>query len=331
MPELPFLPPQASTIAGQVDLIFVVLLGLSTFFTAIVVILVIFFSLRYRRGRKVDRSNPPVTSLRMELGWVAGLLVLGLGTFVTASIVYLRMFEPPSNALDVFVVGRQWMWKFQHPQGAREINTLHVPVGQEVRLVMISQDVIHSFYVPAFRLKYDVLPSRYTYMWFEPTQTGEFPIYCTEYCGTDHSRMIGRVVVMSAQEYESWAGAGGTSAGPMTQSGEQLFQELGCSGCHTGESTGRAPALTGLFGSSVPLEGGGTVTADETYLRESILLPNEKIVEGYSPIMPSYEGRIEEEQLNELVAYIRSLGDGAPEPGGTSSPAVSPPAETQSP
>lgn len=323
MPELPFLPPQASTIASQVDLIFIALLGLSTIFTSIVVVLVIYFSIRYRRGNRVDRSNPPVTNLRMELSWIGGLLLLGLGTFTGASIVYFRMSDPPRDAMDVFVVGQQWMWKFQHPQGVREINTLHIPVGEQVRLVMISQDVIHSFYVPAFRLKYDVLPSRYTYLWFEATQTGEFPIYCAEFCGAHHSRMLGRVIVMDPQEYESWLSTGGAAAAPMAQDGEQLFQQLGCSGCHAAEASARAPTLAGVSGSSVTLEGGDTVIADETYLRESILLPNEKVVAGYAPIMPAYEGRISAEQLNELVAYIRSLDEGQPAPAGTREPPAS--------
>jgi cytochrome c oxidase subunit II len=319
MGNLPFLPPQASTVAGQVDLLFIVLIALSGFFSTIVLVLIIFFGAKYRRGRVVDRSNPPVTHLRMELLWVFGLLSLGMGTFTWAMLMYFDMMQPQPEALEIYVVGQQWMWKFQHPEGPQEINELHVPVGRPVQLIMISQDVIHSFYVPAFRLKYDVIPGRYTNMWFEATEPGEYHIFCAEFCGTNHSGMVGTVFAMDPTDYAAWLSSRGGGAGvtggtgpgagaPIAQAGEALFGQLGCSGCHAEESTVRAPTLVGLLGRNVPLQDGRSVIADESYIRESILFPQRHIVAGYEPIMPSYEGRISEEQLIELVAYIKTLG-----------------------
>jgi cytochrome c oxidase subunit II len=301
-------PEQASTIASQVDLLLVVLTALGGFFTSIVMVLLIYFGIRYRRGTRVDRSDPPTTSLRVEIAWVLGLLFLGMGTYTWATILYFNMMRPPANAMEVYALGLQWMWQFQHPQGQREINELHVPVGTPVRVIMISQDVIHSLYIPAFRLKFDVLPNRYTDLWFEATQTGEYHLFCAEFCGTLHAGMIGRVIVMEQSEYQDWLAGAGAGA-PIRESGEQLFTQLGCSSCHAPESNVQAPPLEGLFGQEVLLEDGRTVIADETYLRESILYPMRKIVAGYEPIMPSYEGRISETQLMELVSYIKSLSN----------------------
>ena len=304
---LNWFPEQASTFASQVDLLLIVLTALGGFFTTVVVILIIYFGIRYRRGTHADRSEPPTTSLKVEIAWVLGILFLGMGTYTWAAITYFNMRRPPDSALEVYALGMQWMWQFQHPQGQREINELHVPVGTPVRVIMISQDVIHSLYIPAFRLKFDVLPGRYTDLWFEATKPGEYHLFCAEYCGTLHAGMIGRVVVMEPAEYQDWLG--GIQAGaPLTESGEQLFTQLGCSSCHAADSNVEAPSLEGLFGQPVVLEDGSTVTADETYIRESILFPMRKIVAGYEPIMPSYEERISEGQLLELVSYIKSLG-----------------------
>lgn len=308
MEGFPLFPVQASTVAPQVDLLLLVLIGLSGFFTSIVVVLIIYFGAKYRRGNNVDRSNPPTTSLRMELSWVFLLLTLGMGTYVWAAIIYFDMASTPENPLDIYVVGLQWMWKVQHPEGPSEINELHVPVGRPVRLIMISQDVIHSFYIPAFRLKYDVLPGRYTNLSFEATQTGEYHLFCAEYCGTQHALMRGRVVVMEPWQYQEWLATGSQMGAPVAEAGEQLFQQLGCSSCHAPDSGIRAPVLAGLFGRPVPMADGEVVIADETYIRESILFPNRRIVAGYDPIMPSYEGRVSEEQLIQLVSYIISLG-----------------------
>ncbi|RPI24957.1 MAG: cytochrome c oxidase subunit II [Chloroflexota bacterium] len=313
MGELPIFPVQASTIASQVDLLLLVLVLLSGFFTSIVVALIFYFGIRYHRGNQIDRSNPPWTNLKIEVGWVFGLLVLGMSTFTGAAIIYNNITQPPQDALEIYVVGQQWMWKFQHPEGPQEINTLHVPRGRDVRLIMTSEDVIHSLFVPAFRLKYDVIPGRYTSFWFNATRAGEYHLFCTEYCGTLHSGMVGSVIVMEPVEYQEWLGSGGEDSST-TGSGQTLFTQLGCSSCHVTGSGERAPSLEAIFGQQAPLESGESVTVDENYLRESILFPMEKIVAGYEPIMPSYEGRVTEEQLIELVAYIKSLsGPGAQE------------------
>jgi cytochrome c oxidase subunit 2 len=240
----------------------------------------------------------------------------------------------PANGMDIYVVGKQWMWKFQHPTGQTEIDELHVPVGFPVRLTMISEDVIHSFYVPAFRIKRDVVPGEYTTVWFEATKTGTFNLFCTEYCGTEHSRMLARVIVMDAAEYQDWisqravgggtsviaeasAGEGATTEGEapasMADAGAQMFQSLGCQSCHRDDGSGAGPTLVGLWGQEVELEGGQTVTADTEYVRRSILDPHSQLVAGYTAIMPTYEGQVNEEELNTLVEYIRSLGEGEQE------------------
>jgi len=230
-----------------------------------------------------------------------------MGIFGWGAWLYFSEYRPPAGALEVRVVAKQWMWKLQHPGGKREINELHVPVGQPVQLAMISEDVIHSFYVPAFRIKRDVLPGSYSECWFQATRTGEFHLFCAEYCGTNHSRMTGRVVVMEPAEYETWL-SGGTSNEPPALAGKRLFEELRCVTCHMpGQGTMRGPPLDNVFGHDVKLKGGETVTADENYLRESILRPRAKIVEGFQPIMPSFDGQVDEEQLLHLIAYIKSL------------------------
>ncbi|HEX6385210.1 MAG TPA: cytochrome c oxidase subunit II, partial [Anaerolineae bacterium] len=320
--DFPLLPERASNFAVQVDLLYFVLIGISLFFTIPVVFLIFYFAVKYRRGSDADRSNPPGTDFRLEFGWIALLLILGMGTYLGATDIYIDMFRPPQDSLEVYVVGRQWMWKFQHPTGQREINELHIPAGRPVKLIMTSEDVIHDLFVPAFRIKRDVLPGRYTTLWFEATQTGAYHIFCAEYCGTEHAEMTGQVVVMEPADYQAWL-TGGTSGAltetgaPLAEVGEQLFQRLDCDSCHRPDGSGRGPSLVGVFGSEVRLESGQVVTADEDYIRESILDPHEKIVAGYEPIMPSYEGQVSEVELQQLVAYISSLseadGDEAPE------------------
>lgn len=313
MVDLPLFPIEASTVALDVDLLLTGLVAISSIFTLIVLILMVYFGLKYRRGKAADRRDPPLTSLKVELGWIFGLILLSVGAYTWATLVFFRMTRPPDETIDISVVGLQWMWKFQHADGQREINELHVPVGYPVRLIMTSQDVIHSFYVPAFRLKQDVIPGRYTELWFEATKTGEFHLFCAEYCGTNHAEMIGKVIVMDPRAYQEWL-AGQPVGVSMVQAGEELFTQLGCSGCHVAGAGVRAPALAGVFGSEVRLASGETVVADEAYIRESILFPQEKIVDGYDPIMPSYQGRVSEEQIMQLIAYIRSLsGETAPE------------------
>jgi len=231
--------------------------------------------------------------------------------FSWGASVFMKIVRPPDDAIQIYAGGKQWMWKIQHMEGQREINELHIPVGRPVKLLMTSEDVIHSFYVPAFRTKQDVLPGRYTTTWFQATKPGKYHLFCTEYCGTKHSGMIGSVYAMEPQDYQAWL-SGGAPEGSMASSGAKLFQDLACSNCHRTDSQGRCPNLENLFGSTVQLSGGGTVKADEAYLRESILNPDKHIVAGYQPIMPTFQGLVTEEGLVQLIEYIKSLG---PKPG----------------
>lgn len=329
---VPFFPDQASTFAGQVDALFLTLLGLSSFFTLLIVSLITYFGVKYRRKSQASRAGVVVGNTKMELAWMGGLLMLALPVFIWSASLYFHIFRPPQDALEIYVVGKQWMWKVQHPGGQQEINELHVPVDQPIRLIMTSQDVIHSFYVPAFRLKHDVLPGTYVTAWFEATRTGAYHLFCAEYCGTEHSGMIGQVIVMEPRDYQTWLTGGSAAVGPpspesMAAQGEQLFLSQGCSGCHRMDGSGIGPSLVGLFGEPVPLQEGGFVTADETYIRESIYFPNAKIVAGYPAVMPAYEGQISEEEMLLLVAYLKSLAeaeDAAPSPDMSGTPGTLP-------
>ncbi len=301
MNTFPLFPPSASNLAPAVDNLLFLLLGVSGFFTLLILVLIVYFALRYRR---TSEAPPPATpaNYSLEIAWTVIPLFIALGMFVWGAIVYLRQFNPPSNAMDVYVVGKQWMWKIQHPEGAREINELHVPLGRPIRLILSSQDVIHDFFIPAFRTKHDVLPGRYVSMWFTPTRLGSYHFFCSQYCGTEHSAMIGRVVVMEPDQYQAWL-AGTVSGLSAAQAGERLFSQFACNTCH-GQV---APTLAGLYGSRVKLSDGRSVLADDQYLRESILDSTAKIVAGYQPIMPSFRNQITEEQLMQLVEYIKSL------------------------
>jgi len=300
-------PEQASTGAAAVDHLYFYLLSVTTFFVGLIFLLVIVFCVKYRRrpGRETGVQVRP--NLLLEIVWIAIPLVLVLIMFFWGASVYFPTYRSPSNALDVYVVGRQWMWKLQHAEGASEINELHVPVGSPIRLTMTSEDVIHSFYVPVFRIKQDVLPGRYSTIWFSPTKVGMYHLFCAEYCGTKHSGMVGRIVVLSPADYERWL-AGAVSPGSLASGGQRLFLSLGCVTCHAGGPTARAPDLTGLLGSRVRLQDGEEIAADESYVRESILDPTSKVVAGFQPIMPSFRGRVSEDELIQLVAYIKSLG-----------------------
>jgi cytochrome c oxidase subunit 2 len=235
--------------------------------------------------------------------------------FAWSAGLYFEQYRPPKNAVEVYVVGKQWMWKIQHTTGQREINQLHVPVGRKIKLIMTSEDVIHDFFIPAFRIKTDVLPGRYTSQWFEATKAGTYHLFCAEYCGMNHSGMIGSIIVMEPREFDNWL-SGNTSQQPPAVAGQQLYQTLGCASCHgaTGEG-GRGPTLTGLFGSQVSLANGQTLRADEAYIRESIVNPHVKLVAGFGPIMPTFQGQVTEEQLVQLIAFIKSL-QGATQPSG---------------
>lgn len=308
---LRLIPEQASSQAAQVDTLYWALLGVSAVLVLVLVLLVVYFGVRYRAGSKAARSGyfSAQTSRRLELVWALGLLLVFLGLFGWAGALYLDMYRTPEAGMTINVVGKQWMWKAQHPDGTREINTLHVPVGETVRLRITSQDVIHSFSVPAFRLKRDAVPDMYSYAWFEATKPGEYALYCAEYCGTDHSRMRGKVVVMEREDYQDWLARNGTDATPEA-AGKRLFQSYGCTGCHAGESSVRAPDLAGVFGRPVPLADGTTIVADEAYLRDSILRPQKHVVAGYDPVMPSFEGQISEDEILQIIAYLKSLGRG---------------------
>ena len=308
--KLGLFPQQASTVAKDVDALFYFLMGVSAFFALLIAVLLIFFAVRYRRRSATDRPHGIEGALQLELLWTIIPFGLTMIMFVWSASIFVKLQRPPDNAIQVFVVGKQWMWKLQHIEGQREINELHVPVGRPVKLTMTSEDVIHSFYVPAFRIKQDVLPGRYTTTWFEATQPGTYHLFCTEYCGTQHSGMIGSVVALEPAEFATWLSGGVKQS--LASAGENLFQQLGCSSCHVGDTKGRGPVLTGLFGKQVQLNNGATVVADETYVRESILNPQAKIVAGYQPIMPTFKGLVSEEQLLQLIAYIKEKGGGEP-------------------
>ena len=303
----PVFPEQASTLAPRVDALYLFLIAISAFFTGLIFVLLFYFVIRYRRRSEAEQPVPMIGSLRLELVWTLIPLALTMAMFVWGADLYFTTMRPPNDALEIYVVGKQWMWHFQHPEGPREINELHVPIGRPVKLIMTSQDVIHSFYVPAFRIKMDVVPGRYTTTWFEATKTGEYHLFCAEYCGTAHAGMGGRVRVLRPTQYEQWLG-GSAEREPMAMAGERLFEQLGCGSCHRADAGGRGPVLAGLFGKTVQLATGERVMADERYLRDSILNPHAQIVAGYPPIMPPYAGQISEEGLLQIITYIKSLG-----------------------
>ena len=312
MPDVSLMPPQASSVAGEMDAIFLLLLALTIGFSILVMALVLFFAVRYRVGSRANRSNPKHHDLRIELTWTIIPLILGLGVFFWNARLYARVFgKPPANSMEVFVIGKQWMWQMQHANGIRENNELHVPVGRPVKLTLISQDVIHGFYVPAFRIKRDVIPGRYNGVWFEATKPGKYHIFCSQYCGKDHSMMEGWVVAMDPLDFEAWYEQGGEKSArrgkTLVQSGEELYKQLACSSCHGATATRQGPSLYGLYRSVVKLDNNRTVVADEDYLRESLLKPDAKVVFGYEPTMSSYQGQISEEQVLQLIAYIKTL------------------------
>lgn len=305
MVDFPLFPEQASTFAARVDILFWALSIFLFVFTTGVTAIFLFLGLRYKQRLGSGRKSVHVENLALELTWTIIPTFLALGLFVWGAVLYFDYANVPENTLDISVIGKQWMWKMQHPNGMREVNELHIPVGRPVKLTMTSQDVLHSFYVPAFRVKQDVLPARYTQLWFEATKTGEYPLFCAEYCGTQHSTMGGTVTVMDPAAYEEWL-SGGPALSPVA-AGEALFQQMGCATCHASGDASRGPALEDVFGSDVKLRDGTSVTADEDYVRESILNPGAKVVEGYTPLMPSFVSQLAEEDVINLIAYIKSL------------------------
>lgn len=298
---------EASSIARQTDLLFGAMLLLCGVMVLGICFLLFFFCIRYRAGNTRVERGVVGRKLGVELTWTLVPLLLFIVIFTWAAHAFSVLYRPPADALPVFVEAKQWMWKLQHRNGKREINELHVPLGQPVKLVMSSQDAIHSFFVPAFRIKQDVVPGRYTTIWFTATQLGEFPLYCAEYCGSAHSQMLGRIVVLAPADYGRWLQAG-TAQPSLAQYGFARFRQLGCSGCHGAGSTVAAPALEGLLGRTVHLQDGRVLVADENYIRDSILLPTKDVVAGYAPVMPSFAGQVSEEDIQALVAWIRSTG-----------------------
>ncbi|HEX2916880.1 MAG TPA: cytochrome c oxidase subunit II [Edaphobacter sp.] len=298
-------PREASTIAPYTDALYFFLMLITVVGLVLVTALVFGFSIRYRKERSAVATQVEGSTL-LEATWTIIPLALFLICFVWGALLYFRIYDPPTNAMNIYVVGKQWMWKAEHPGGQHEINTLHVPMGVPVQLTMISQDVFHSFSIPDFRVKREVIPGRYTTVWFEATTPGTYHIFCTQYCGTKHSGMIGEVTVLTPDEYKKWT-EGSTSGMSLAQNGERLFASMGCNACHTGNAAARGPNLAGVYGSKLRLANGSEVLVNEAYLRDAILNPSQHVTAGYAPIMPTYQGQISEEGLIDLVEYLKSL------------------------
>ena len=292
--------------AVRVDALYFFLIGLTVFFSLLIAGLIVYCAVRFHR-RQSDQVGAKIHGgMVLEITWSVIPLLITMVIFVWGASVFFAMSRPPEDALSIYVVGKQWMWKIQHLDGQREINELHVPLGRPVKLIMTSEDVIHDFFVPAFRMKADVIPGRYTTIWFQPTKPGRYHLFCAEYCGTRHSGMIGSVVVMDPNEYQTWL-SGGAPEGSLASTGAKLFQDLACNTCHRPDSQGRGPVLEGLFGRSIELQNGERITVDEAYVRESILTPAARVAAGFQPIMPAFQGLVSEEQLLALIEYVKSL------------------------
>lgn len=306
MPSLLPAPPQASTVAPQIDALVLFMVVVSTIIAISIFVLIVVFCVKYRRRPGNDIGVPARRTARLEIAWTLLPMALAMIPFVWGAKIYLDIARPPDDAMEVFVVAKQWMWKTEQPGGQAEINSLHVPTGRAVKLTMTSQDVIHSFYVPAFRVKADVLPGRYTTLWFQATQPGTYQLFCTQYCGTDHAAMTGQVVAMAPRDYAAWLTAGDTAGNSPAAQGLKLFQQYGCVDCH---ESGRAPSLHGVFGQPVVLADGSTRVADASYLREMILT-SDMVVAGYQRDMPAFSGFLSDDDVNNLIAYIESIGPG---------------------
>jgi cytochrome c oxidase subunit 2 len=303
-------PPRASTTAGEIDALYTFLVVVSGVMTALIFLAVVLFASKYRRKSDKDPTPPPIHgSIALEITWSLIPFLIMLVMFAWGTKLYFQNYSPPpENTLDIYVTGKQWMWKIQHPTGQREINELHVPTGLPVKLTLASEDVLHSFFIPAFRLKHDVVPGSYQTFWFEATTPGRYHLFCAEYCGRSHSDMGGWVTVMSPNDYQNWLAVGAGGALSLEKQGEQLFEQYGCVSCHLTSGNGRCPSLRYVFGRPVQLDDGRTVMADEAYVRESILNPNAKVVKGYPhDLMPVFQGQIGEDGLIELIAYVKSL------------------------
>ena len=319
---IPLVPDSASTFSWQVDALYFYLSGVTLFFSLLISGVLIFFVIRYRRRTPYEIPRPIAGSHKLETIWTIIPFLIAMTMFAWGARVYFTQYKAPADAVEIYVVGKQWMWKLQHATGQREINQLHVPVGRKIKLIMTSEDVIHDFFVPAFRTKADVVPGKYTTLWFEATTPGTYHLFCAEYCGMNHSGMTGSVIVMEPREFDNWL-SGNTGTSTPAAAGQQLFQSLGCSSCHgvNGEG-GRGPVLAGVFGQKTQLQNGESQTVDEPYIRESITNPQAKLVAGFGPIMPTFQGQVSEDQLMQLVAFIKSLpaGSQTQQPANAASP-----------
>jgi cytochrome c oxidase subunit II len=302
---IPLFPEQASTIAPRVDNLYFFIVAVTAFFAVLVSVVVIVFAVKYRTDDPLAVGSRIHGSIPLELGWSIIPFIIAVVIFAWAADVFFDIVRPPDQTLEVYATGKRWMWKFQHIDGQNEINELHVPVGRAVKVTFTSEDVLHSMYFPSFRVKADAIPGRYSTVWFTPNKVGEYHLFCAEYCGTRHSGMVGRVVVMEPAAYQSWlSGTLGTTS--LSQRGEQLFNDLACNTCHRTDGSGRGPSLVAKFGKQERLES-GTITVDESYVRESILMPQAKLVLGYKPLMPTFQGLVSEENVLALVEYVKSL------------------------
>ena len=302
------------------------MVAVTVFFSLLIFCAIFYFAIRYRRRSHNELPHVQHTGYALEILWSVIPFGITMVMFTWGAAVFFNAARPPKDAIQIYVVGKQWMWKLEHMEGRREINELHIPLGRPVRLTMTSEDVIHSFFIPVFRTKQDVVPGRYSTVWFQPTKVGTYHLFCAEYCGSRHSGMTGWVHVMEPRDYENWL-SGGASEGTLAQNGQKLFESLACNNCHKVDHTGRCPSLEGVYGSTVKLANGATVKADEAYVRESILNPQAKVVAGYEPVMPTFQGLVTEDQVLQLIEYVRSIG---PKPGQAAAPGSPAPADSKS-
>ena len=307
---IPLFPAQASSLAPEVDNLYFGVVAITAFFAVLVAVLVIIFAIKYRDETGTRVGAPITGSIPLELGWSILPFIIAMGIFVWSTVVYFHLIRPPDQTIEIYSTGKRWMWRFQHLDGQSEINELHVPKGRPVKITFTSEDVLHSLYFPTFRVKADAIPGRYSAIWFTPTQSGQFHLFCAEYCGTNHSGMIGSVIVMEPDAYEAWLGGGGGQ--PLAARGEQLFQQLACVTCHLNDGSGRGPSLAGVYGTQVQLATGAAVVANDSYIRESILTPQAKLVSGYGPLMPTFQGQVSEESVMSIIEFIKSLPAAGP-------------------
>ncbi|HXX43727.1 MAG TPA: cytochrome c oxidase subunit II [Candidatus Acidoferrales bacterium] len=303
---IPIQPAAASSIARGVDRLYLVLSGITAFFTVLIFSIIFVFMIKYRRRSDGEKSAETHTPLAVELTWTIIPSLICAVLFVWSAALYVQNARPPASSTEIFVIGKQWMWHLQHSEGPREINELHVPVGVPIKLTITSQDVIHDFYIPAFRVKKDALPGRYTSLWFQATETGTFHLFCAQYCGTNHAEMIGWVYVMSPTDYAAWL-AGGEKTESLAQQGERLFTQFGCDSCHTGEAGAQAPSLAGVYGKPEKMANGETRIVDESLISQAIWVPTSVHLPNYKSIMPTYQGQVDSEQMVRLIAYVKSL------------------------